>query len=396
MDSKEDELLDREISRIIFEEKKAKIKKLVDQYLKEVIYPFFPNFNYVKPGDIIQNSHRLLFGAVLDYSYTNDSLADSDYYYAKDDLKFIHYTSISNLLNIIREKSFRLYSLSSMKADPKELHFAVNRVLPNVTDKILEQWKNNVFCLSLTENEIEGTSDSFELWRNYGEKGKGVGIVVKFSDNNRFNWFNRHLSKVYYGEENLLRFQKFVDANFDFFTRVQDPIIGNFQELILNICCFHKTQIHKTEHEVRYIETKGGFLDKIYPNENFDSILCEDLPKMFVRLKSHKTTLGNSSDINFDIKPEIDIKSNGEIVFFSRLYIDRRIMVDKIETDVSCPHLKKMLIDMIPEIEIDEIILGHQYSEKEVEDIKIVINELTNNHLGKAIKVKQTELKQFF
>ena len=201
---------------------------------------------------------------------------------------------------------------------------------------------------------------------------------------------------MYYGEENLLRFQKFVDANFDFFTRVQDPIIGNFQELILNICCFHKTQIHKTEHEVRYIETKGGFLDNIYPNENFDSILCEDLSKIFVRLKSKKTILENSSDINFDIKPEIDIKSNGEIVFFSRLYIDRRIMVDKIETDVSCPNLKKMLIDMIPEIEIEEIILGHQYSLKEVENIKIAINELTNNYLGKSINVKQTELKKFF
>ena len=49
-----------------------------------------------------------------------------------------------------------------------------------------------------------------------------------------------------------------------------------------------------------------------------------------------------------------------------------------------------------PKIKIIEIVLEYQYSKKEINEIRNVINDLTTKYLCINLNMRQTKLKQFF
>jgi hypothetical protein len=187
-----DEELDIEIGR----EKGEYARKTVDLYFKEIIHPYLPNCNYENFTDNLGNGLHLGVGALVRLRPFNRQLSNSSYYYDQK-LNFIHYTSLKNCINILREKSLRMYSLNGMD-DSFELKYASKAIFKGLTVEQIQNWKNNVFSLSMCELDIETQSGSLDQWRRYGDDGYGIGVVLSVENENQQTWYHRYLSKIHY------------------------------------------------------------------------------------------------------------------------------------------------------------------------------------------------------
>lgn len=376
--------------------KREMARKKVNEYFKEVIEPLLPNCKYVHATDELFDGVHLGLGSKVNLRPYNYLLENSIYYYQKP-LRFIHYTSLNNCLNILREKSFRLYDLNCLD-DKHEFLFASKKVFPNLSDSEIKYWKSNVFTLSMCDYELEKKEKSFETWRNYAQDGLGVGVVLKFQENNQREWLNRYLSKIYYNAKPLIEFVKRHNENIK---RTYFPVIGDHQELILNLGCFHKNNIYKGEMEVRYMEVENGFdkpdADDIRLNLSF--IDNSKIPIIYVEREvdawqKHKTRYDNS--IKLDLDSEIDLGKDKRTAHFRRLHLDTEFRNSLIENNVDCPHVKKYVNSLIPSIKIEKIILGYRYDEAQIEEIRVVLNEIATKTLGYSIDIEITKLKKYF
>ncbi len=177
---------------------KQVIDELKNKYLEEVVQPSFPFIEYFgrTSWSSQSNSKPKAFFGLSEYF---GHFKEGPYYFANAN-KFIHYTTLNNAVNIINDGFFRLNSLAYMD-DPQEFLFAGNEILGNYEPFELQTLKENIFCISFSEyNNENGNADNFDSWRLYGDNGKGVGIVFKFSSEPSL-WNGNYLSKIHYGKE---------------------------------------------------------------------------------------------------------------------------------------------------------------------------------------------------
>ncbi|PCJ81837.1 MAG: hypothetical protein COA57_13800 [Flavobacteriales bacterium] len=330
----------------------------VDRYLKKVLKPFLPN---AKISSVYSMGAvgRPFGGATIQISPSNKSLLGSKYYYNKQ-LKFIHYTSLRNALNILREKAIRLYDLNSMN-DPLELSHSIKSLLPEKSDHLIDDWKQTVFCLSMCDFRREEEKKNFDNWRIFGDNGKGIGMVLSFPKYSQKNWLNRYLSHVYYKDIDLKEIKKFFKRHNDFIEKngfnIRDPI----KNLILHISCFHKVGIYENENEVRYLY----IIDK----------------------KSYQDH--DSKEVETDIV-------NNKQVYYTRLPLDRRELESRLKNLEFKTEEKQRIRRLFPEVKVEQIILGYDYQKSDVWDIKRVVNQLSQSNLGYQVDVKISELKEYF
>ena len=116
---------------------------------------------------------------------------NSNYFY-EGKYKFIHYTSIPKLINILRDKKIRLYDLRAMD-DKDEFNFA-HKVCGESTNFTINEAKKRIFCLSMCKYELEEREESLNMWRQFGNDGFGAGIVFNFAKTHRNNWINYMLN----------------------------------------------------------------------------------------------------------------------------------------------------------------------------------------------------------
>lgn len=194
------------------------------------------------------------------FNYANIDLSDSfniyrkSKYYYEGNYRFIHYTSITKLLSIIREKKLRMYDLRGMD-DKDEFGFAYGSVLRD-SESFIENIKPKVFCFSMCEYEVEEKKKSLNLWRQFGADGYGAGIVIEFNKKDRSEWFRYMLSKVHYGERYLDKL-KTTKAAYEAFRTEHTFSVQNVDEFFYKLFCFHKQDIYREEQEVRFLYNEG-------------------------------------------------------------------------------------------------------------------------------------------
>ena len=331
--------------------------ELVKLYHETVLKPILPKSKVSSVSSM--GTVGQPFGyAKIGIKPTNESFKGSQYYYNKKTLQFIHYTSLENAINIIREKSIRMYDLTAMN-DPQEVLNSMSQLYPTSED-LINKAKKNAFILSMCEYEEELSGRSFDNWRVYGKDGFGVGIVLEFSKSTQDNWFNRYLGKVHYNIKSKKTLNDFINEHLNFKEKNHFNISDPLNSFFLPIAGFHKDHIYSNEKEIRYLRTL--------------------------------------THMDWDKEKEVDF-IKGKQVFYKQLKLDYSYS-KKIKELIKKPNfsLKEAtsLAHCIPEVKINSIILGYKYSNHEEHDIHNTIEILSKEKLGYYIPVKTTGLKKFF
>lgn len=174
----------------------------------------------------------------------------SMYYYNRP-LKFIHFTSLKNLVNIIREEKLRMYSLVGMD-DKYEFEYAQNVLGKPKNEFLTNRSKSQIYCLSMCKYNLEELQKSLQLWRYFGDDGRGAAIVLDFESKYKYEWFNYVLGEVHYGDKKLNKLRKTVEAYYEF-EKANNFKVSGFNKMFHKINSFHKDDIYRDEKEVRLV-----------------------------------------------------------------------------------------------------------------------------------------------
>ena len=326
----------------------------VEKYLQEVIKPFLPKA-YVGKVYSFGPPKGLYKSAEIGIGYSSKSFIGSKYYY-KGKNEFIHYTSFPNLINILNDKAIRMYDFNYLN-DPKEFVFA-SQYLGDLQFNY-NDIKSQLFSLSMCEYDEVIKPDSFDMWRLYGQFGKGVGIVLEFEKQNRKHWFNSYLSKIFYGEKYLKSFEGLKQRHDDFH-RNNDFSIRNFQEIFLQLHAFHKHSIYASENEVRLLK----FIEKtpIYEDHNAsDVFLCSN--------------------------------SRFELSYYTHLELDSPEWRKSFER-FDDMELRDHAFRLYPTVKIKKVVLGYEFSRSSLYDIGEIVNKISIRNLGYNIPISISPLAE--
>lgn len=330
----------------------------VDRYLQEVVRPLLP---HAERGSVssMGTSGQPFSSATVSLGGSNDVLKGSPYYY-NGNLKFIHFTSVPIMINILRESALRMYDLSRMD-DPQELSYSFGHISPNISEHHVKRWKKSIFSLSMSEYTSSDNLAHFDNWRLYGKNGWGVGIVLSLPKETQESWINRYLSKVYYSQSDLDALQAMYERHLEYEKRHSFSIMNALENFILRLACFHKIGIYKSEAEVRYIHQKSLLYGK--PHHPYD-----------IHVDYH----------------------NGKQVTFVKLELDRKRMEDSLKQNGFDAKQIKEYLNIIPQVQIKKIMLGYRYNERDVFGLQKVVTSIAEQNLHYDIPVEQSPLTRFF
>ena len=323
-----------------------KIKKFDDALLK--LFPGidtdFLQSGYGKNGNIDWQNIQFHIPS------NNSNLAKSPYFYENKSL--LHFSNIYSLSSILQEKNIRFYNLHNLN-DPREFTFASN--VFNINEDLIQDSKDNIFTMSFCEIEILKKSTSeFNMWRLYGDKGKGVALVFKIVNDPK-EWEDFHVSKIIYGTSERFKFVKLLN--------LLNELNQNLPRLEVDfgkILAFHKSRLFELEKEVRIIfdkrEKRIGMQSKTVSNKTKQifPIIKSDLAKL----------VDNTSNIKY---LKLPIFSEGNNNYDSE----------------------------IPLLKIEQIILGYNFVDQ-IPEIKEHIRQLCDEQLGYKPKIIQTRLKDYY
>lgn len=300
-------------SRDIIDHEKANM--LLDVIRQSLL----PNLSFESIG-AIGGEHTIKAKSVSLRLTSEHSLFSKSYLDVPVPSGLIHYTKIDSLLKILKSKKIRLSCLTSVD-DLHEYGFARRVLSPSEFVHSFYEAKNNVFSLSMCSESVETKEKSLNMWRQYADDGRGVGIVFKIKSLNRLQWHQIHLSKVLYGEKALLPLTAF-QKNYEEFIRLYDFSCSNIGEALHPIFAFHKARIYSEEKEYRLIYTYEKNRGIFNPNEELAgnkryvelNLEREIVPSKAIREMSQKTFGYRSTPI---YQPKISI---------SRLYFGYRLI----------------------------------------------------------------------
>jgi hypothetical protein len=224
-------------------------EKLNKSYVKEVVNPLLPN---AKPGAPYSLENEKQTDILVAPEMINGMLKDSPYEYSEKPLRFIHYTSLAAAKSILKSGKFRLSNLASM-SDFEELSFALKRVYGNKSAFTIDNYKHEVFTLSM--NEFKEDDDELRKnWLDYGDCGFGVGLVITFPKENIEKWHKHFLGKVLYDKENLHYLHELHVRHKEFVDKLNGiNIEGQVKNFVLPVAAFHKSEDFVKEQEVRFM-----------------------------------------------------------------------------------------------------------------------------------------------
>lgn len=282
----------------------------------------------------------------------NNNLQNSRYYY-KENANLIHFTNFDSLKAILKSKVFRLYNLNNLN-DPREYSFAGDLLTFNKKNR--EDAKQNMYLLSMCKTDVLTTHPQFEfnMWRLYGNYGKGVAIELSFDSSKIAELKDYYLSEVFYGASSRANLKKVSTLLYKY--RNETPSI----EVDLGqIVAFHKSNLYKLESEVRLLfDNRSNKLHSSTTYSNHQGILSPII-------------LEDSS------KSE----SSGRLVKYLELPIFQKG--------------KHPISNCIPVPKIERIILGYAYKEK-FESRTKDLESLRNPDLGYEIPVELSRLAHYY
>jgi len=183
-------------------------------------------------------------------SEQNLAYQNSEYFY-EGQRRFVHWTSVQNLMSIINNRELRLYNLQK-SSDEKEFKYAADLLM--LQDDRIDHSKNYLYTLSFCEI---GEKDNEKLWTEYGKDYSGVAIEFEI-ENDPKNWKNFMLSRCYYKVP-----QKFVNL-FNDLKRLRKKWNGIETNIDLGrLIAFHKHPDFQDELEIR--------LSSYFPYDNIEA-----------------------------------------------------------------------------------------------------------------------------
>jgi hypothetical protein len=333
-------------------------EKYVNKYMKEVVAPLLPN---TRPSSVSSfgNPDNLHYSATIGSQETNDRLFDSKYYFPGK-TEFIHYTTVRNLENILNEKGIRMYDFNYLN-DPQEFVYSAKQLNIPTQYARIDDLKENLFSLSMCLYDDETNKDEFDMWRFYGDAGKGVGIVLEFDDANRKNWLQYNLSKVYYAEDDLndlFEFQK----RHDKFHIENKFFVKDHYDLIYHLLGFHKIGIYKTENEVRLLR-------------HFE--------------KNSEWTDHETGYVRYAMNSRYQKSA------YTLLELDCPERLERFETFKGTPNYEKA-IKLFPVVKIKKVILGYEIDKNTGWDIYDNVSRIAKRNLGYVFPFEESYLRQHF
>lgn len=312
---------------------------------------FLPN---IKFSDLRSGNEDAVTYVVYFIPAENKSFLNSKYFFSEKP-KFIHFTTLLAARSIISEKNIRLYNLNNLN-DPREYSFSGNLIRFNNENK--DDARDNIFLLSMCHPELLSNSikDEFNMWRLYGENGKGVGLELNFNESHPGNWKHYHLSKIYYGARSRKTLQELSN-----FLNEREDLLPKVVVDLGQIACFHKSNLFALENETRLL---------------FDN-----------RIKRLAQT--NFTDLNGEIiSPIINIDHERSAT------LDKSIKYLKLplyHIDFKCASYE----NLIPVPKIERIILGHLYKDN-FKELSIELSALCEKHLGYIPKIKESRVTKYY
>lgn len=225
-----------------------------EKYIREVINPLLPN---ARQGFFISTGDRLemrlfeidqLIGSIYDYKIDNDCY-------------FLHFTSIPNLLSILKTENLRMSELNYLE-DKEEFKFANSNITDYSDNDKISQLKSDIFSLSLCEYSKDILFDE-HIWETHGRQRKGACIKIKLHKNSLTLDF--YLTKIIYKKEGQIKELRDLKARHDNFVTKYGWGIDNLDELLNLICSFYKVyEKFHTEKEIRLIKYNQKSFDIIH------------------------------------------------------------------------------------------------------------------------------------
>jgi hypothetical protein len=199
-------------------------------HFKEVIKKNFPDLHFPHTGYSGGQFHAEL-------ATENKMFFNTPYFY-KEELSFVHWTTIDKLLSILNNREFRLYNLHNSK-DETEFNFAAKEL--GIQKEEADFYKKYYYTFSFCKKE---NLYNKYLWEEYGKKFSGVAIEFSII-NDPLNWDKYMISNVHYNvPDSFKAFQE------DIFELKQHGI--NFQRFnIGKLIGFHKQNDFYNENEIR-------------------------------------------------------------------------------------------------------------------------------------------------
>jgi len=342
-----------------------------EDYRKDVLAPLLPNANFSRISQLGENFKLFL--------KNNRDFEGSIYEMKKVDKKrFVQFTSLRNLFEILNSGEIRLYDFGSQN-DPKEYLYSWGTI-KNMEDPD-RIGKNNdklfSFILSMCQIKDNDDSDYFDMWRLYGDNGSGVGIVIKI-DNNPAEWDNYLLSNVLYGEKKR--------NNIEELFRRHEEYLGerpsNFRKGIINyIGPFHKPEIYKFEREVRLLITAQATenvrqTNPFYSYKNGKRIQYATLP---LNSKKQIEVLKKQGEEEDQMK-EIMRKCNNE---------------KSPANTIKSKSTEIREIERTPHLVIDTIIIGYRNNPDDYKQIKAIIDDIVIDWEG-YINIVPSKISKYF
>lgn len=300
--------------------------RLEKQYIREVLPSLIPGVGEEVAKFVSFNERNLEFSL----SVEGNVFAGTPFAPSTETKRFVHFTSLKALQSILNENAIRLYNLKNAN-DPNEYEYFVKEI-DEIQPKI-ELVKENTFILSLCdEKELHG-DNALNLWRLYGDAGRGVAIVFEI---NMPAWSlkNYYLGKVQYSPPNM---EEFLQKNTAF--ENLNNVKVNLSDITHIPACFYKKGDYKIEKEIRLLFHEDSGSEKAITDYN-----------------------------NWEFRK--DINSRNEIVTYYSLKLQQT--------------------ECYPEIRIDKIYLGFQLSTETVSKIQYHFGNIINA-LGKSGLWKKTE-----
>lgn len=270
---------------------------------------------------------------------------------------FIHYTSIPALIEIFNAGNLRMFNCHNLN-DPYEIEHGLNLFGLTLSTHEINIFKRNHFVFSACE--YEENRDDFNMWRFYGDSGKGAGIVfeIEYGDEDYKN-SGVHIGKVQYGENNesidLLKKYFTFHSEFDKEHHLFQSSLPNLFPLI---CSFFKNEIWQIEKEIRIVANckmiDNYTADDVIFGNNFNTHLKETL----------KTTLNKKSELVSYL--ELPIKA--------------------IENPKST--------ELCPKIVIKKIVLGYDVSETMKASVVSLVKRIGMNKFGYDIGYSDSKYKK--
>lgn len=257
---------------------------------------------------------------------------------------FIHFTSIEAFNSIISNGTIRLYNLLNMD-DKLELYYAKKEL--NLSN-LFDEDKKELYCLSMcsAKENLDGEMKEHLLWNLHGRKGSGVIIRFSFANDLSY-WFNFHLSKVLYNLEILNPLKELASTTKKDF-------------LDSKICAFFKSNIYQFENETRLV----------FDNRPTRRVTLTDPQGKLLYPITYPDKFNSTDDIFYFQLPIWNFNKKEELF--------------------NAPNVASKDYK-IPKIQIDEVILGYRYSEKDRINIEKRVKAFDNN-----IHVKITSLSKYY